>query len=99
MGENITSKAAPGPFCSCSVEGVIDCCENPALVNDGYCHDNVNNAECNFDGGDCCGSNVNIMACADCICCYRICLVLIIFLVCFVDVCEMSSFVGCRKSL
>ena len=31
--------------------------------------------------------------------CYRICLVLNIFLVCFVDVCEMSSFVGCRKSL
>ena len=25
LGENITSKAAPGPFCSCSVEGVLDC--------------------------------------------------------------------------
>ena len=25
LGKNITSKAAPGPFCSCSVEGVIDC--------------------------------------------------------------------------
>ena len=25
LGENITSNAAPGPFCSCSVEGVLDC--------------------------------------------------------------------------
>ena len=25
LGENIASKAAPGPFCSCSVEGVLDC--------------------------------------------------------------------------
>ena len=25
LGENITSKAAPGVFCSCSVEGVLDC--------------------------------------------------------------------------
>ena len=25
LGENITSKAAPGPFCSCSVEGALDC--------------------------------------------------------------------------
>ena len=25
LGENITSKAAPGPFCSCSVEGILGC--------------------------------------------------------------------------
>ena len=25
LGENITTQAAPGPFCSCSVEGVLDC--------------------------------------------------------------------------
>ena len=25
LGENITSKAAPGPFCSCSVEVALDC--------------------------------------------------------------------------
>ena len=25
LGENITSKAAPGPFCSCSLEGSLDC--------------------------------------------------------------------------
>ena len=27
-----------------------------ALVGDGYCQDLTNTAECNFDGGDCCGS-------------------------------------------
>ena len=26
-----------------------------ALVGDGYCNDELNIAECNFDGGDCCG--------------------------------------------
>ena len=25
LGENLTSRAAPGPFCSCSVKGAIDC--------------------------------------------------------------------------
>ena len=29
---------------------------NNALVGDGYCQDLTNTAECNFDGGDCCGS-------------------------------------------
>ena len=27
-----------------------------------------NNAECNYDGGDCCGYNVNTDHCSDCIC-------------------------------
>ena len=26
-----------------------------ALVGDGHCNDEMNTAECNFDGGDCCG--------------------------------------------
>ena len=25
LGENITSKATAGPFCSCSLEGALDC--------------------------------------------------------------------------
>ena len=37
-------------------------------MNDSYCHDNVNTAECNYDEGDCCGSNVNMKNCADCFC-------------------------------
>ena len=43
-------------------------CESPGPVNNGYCNDHVNTAECNYDGGDCCGSNVNIAYCDDCIC-------------------------------
>ena len=43
-------------------------CESPGIVNNGYCHDHVNTAECNYDGGDCCGPNVNILNCDDCIC-------------------------------
>ena len=37
LGENIISKATPGPFCSCSVEGVLDCklliCINKVIWN------------------------------------------------------------------
>ena len=43
-------------------------CETPGTVDDGYCEDHVNNAECNYDWGDCCGPNVNTGWCADCIC-------------------------------
>jgi hypothetical protein len=90
LGENITSKAAHGPFCSCSVENTIGCefidlfsynnlkqtkfnlnfqgCEIPGKVDSGYCNDDTNTEECNYDGGDCCGTNVNRQYCFDCIC-------------------------------
>ena len=32
------------------------------------CHDEANNAECNFDSGDCCGPNVNKAHCTECKC-------------------------------
>ena len=35
---------------------------------DGYCDDVTNNAECNYDGGDCCGDNVNTEWCSECQC-------------------------------
>ena len=37
-------------------------------MDNGYCHDDTNTAECNYDGGDCCGSNVNIKDCDECLC-------------------------------
>ena len=37
-------------------------------MSDGYCDDGTNTAECNYDGGDCCGSNVNIQFCAESLC-------------------------------
>ena len=37
-------------------------------MNDGYCDDNSNTFECNYDRGDCCGSNVNTEYCNECVC-------------------------------
>ena len=39
---------------------------NP-LVGDGFCNDETNYAECNYDGGDCC-INVNTDHCIECGC-------------------------------
>ena len=43
-------------------------CEIPSFVSDGYCDDGTNTAECNYDGGDCCGSNVDTGWCDECLC-------------------------------
>ena len=42
-------------------------CEND-LKNDGYCDDGNNYEECDWDGGDCCGSDVNTFYCVNCEC-------------------------------
>ena len=38
------------------------------MIGDGYCHDEINNDRCNFDGGDCCGSCINTNFCSKCAC-------------------------------
>ena len=38
------------------------------MIGNGYCDDATNNANCNFEGGDCCGLNTNTDYCQDCIC-------------------------------
>merc|ERR1712018_1011848 len=43
-------------------------CMVPPWVGDGVCDDFNNFADCNFDGGDCCGSNVNTAFCHECKC-------------------------------
>ena len=43
-------------------------CENPGYHGDLMCDDVNNNEACFFDGGDCCGSNVNTAACTECLC-------------------------------
>ena len=43
-------------------------CSNGALIANGHCNDETNNAECNFDGGDCCGSCINKNYCSNCTC-------------------------------
>ena len=35
---------------------------------DGYCHDETNIPECNFDWGDCCGECINTDHCVECVC-------------------------------
>ena len=43
-------------------------CAVPSWKGDGYCDDNNNNEGCEFDGGDCCGPNVNTQYCTKCEC-------------------------------
>ena len=43
-------------------------CEIPEYYGDNYCDDENNNEACFFDGGDCCGSNVNTNCCTECLC-------------------------------
>ena len=40
----------------------------PSSVGDGLCHDEANNADCNYDGGDCCLININTKYCSECSC-------------------------------
>ena len=43
-------------------------CDKTALVGNGLCNDETNNADCNYDGGDCCAINANQTTCFDCAC-------------------------------
>ena len=38
------------------------------MVGNGFCNDETNNADCNYDGGDCCGSCINTDYCSQCVC-------------------------------
>ena len=53
----------------------VDCCfpcsgtcVNPVYKGDNYCDDENNNCGCDWDGGDCCGINVNTDYCSSCLC-------------------------------
>ena len=39
-----------------------------AFIGDGVCNDETNKAECDYDGGDCCGYNITSEHCTDCTC-------------------------------
>ena len=49
-------------------ENYLKNCENPSEVANGFCNDETNIPECNFDGGDCCGSCVKKTFCSICTC-------------------------------
>ena len=42
--------------------------EHPYLIGNGNCDDDTNNEGCSYDGGDCCGLNVDTEYCTECIC-------------------------------
>ena len=43
-------------------------CHFPHQKADGVCDDENNIEECEYDGGDCCGSKVQIGFCSECEC-------------------------------
>jgi hypothetical protein len=43
-------------------------CDKDFWIGDGFCDDETNTEICQFDGGDCCGSNVNTQYCIECVC-------------------------------
>ena len=44
------------------------CTGTPSWIADNYCDDVNNNVECSYDGGDCCGCNVDTTWCSVCAC-------------------------------
>ena len=43
-------------------------CMHQSWIGDGICDDEANTEVCNFDGGDCCGSDADFSFCEQCIC-------------------------------
>jgi hypothetical protein len=64
-GEGTTPSGSGGTTTSLSI---TKCSGNQDWIGDGFCNDNNNNVGCNFDGGDCCGSNVYTDHCTECLC-------------------------------
>ena len=54
------------PFLGSENLGTV--CGNPDWKGDGHCDDDNNNEGCNWDGGDCCGANVDTTYCSVCEC-------------------------------
>ena len=46
----------------------LEPCELPDFKGDGICDDENNNEACEYDGGDCCGSNADTSYCIECQC-------------------------------
>ena len=43
-------------------------CYDATLVGNGFCNDETNNANCNYDGGECCVMNASTDYCSECAC-------------------------------
>ena len=53
--------------CACHHQGTCVAGYHP-LVGNGFCNDGTNIAECEYDGGDCCGYNITLEHCTECTC-------------------------------
>ena len=49
---------------------VLNCVDGVkyAMIGNGYCNDETNNADCIYDGGECCGACTNTDNCLACLC-------------------------------
>ena len=52
----------------CTFSFLAPGCDVVALVGNGFCNDEANNAYCNYDGGDCCIMRTNNISCSECAC-------------------------------
>merc|ERR1719158_1936634 len=59
---------SPSPPSPPSPTPPSDACGSPQWKGDNYCDDENNNAGCGYDGGDCCGDDVNTQYCSACEC-------------------------------
>ena len=59
---------ALAPYYNCGANKNTTTCEHPQWESDGYCDDANNNCKCNWDGGDCCGSDNAYNYCTECEC-------------------------------
>ena len=56
-------------YCWTNILSLISDCLD--VVGNGYCNDETNRLECNYDGGDCClGSGLDTQYCTECQCLY-----------------------------
>ena len=46
-------------LCMKPISFLVPDCDNVALVGNGFCNDETNNADCNYDGGECCGPDIS----------------------------------------
>merc|ERR1712150_91147 len=70
-GSNVKTSACSECQCldpNATEDASSEGCKSSDEKGDGYCDDGNNNAECEWDGGDCCGSNVNTGYCSKCQC-------------------------------
>merc|ERR1711976_183948 len=63
MGDNGTGSTEGPPGSTQAPDGSN--CEIQHWFGDNYCDDENNNPECGYDGGDCCGDNVNTQYCSE----------------------------------